>query len=44
MKTNVKYIALMTIVMSLIWMISAGVFMGMVGAVDTADIDTVESA
>jgi hypothetical protein len=44
MKTNVKYIALMTIVMSLIWMISAGVFMGMVGAVDTSDIDPVESA
>lgn len=44
MKTNVKYIALMTIVMSLIWMISAGVFMGMVGAVDTSAIDPVESA
>lgn len=44
MNTNVKYIALMTIVMSLIWMISAGVFMGMVGAVDTASIDPVESA
>lgn len=44
MKTNVKYIVLMTIVMSLIWMIAAGVFMAMVGAVDTADIDPMESA
>ena len=44
MKTNVKYIALMTITMSLIWIISAGVFMGMAGAVDTSAIDPVESA
>lgn len=34
----------MTIVMSLVWIISASVFMGMVGAVDTASIDPVESA
>jgi hypothetical protein len=44
MKTNVKYIALMTIVMSLVWMIAAGVLMGMVGAVATVDIDPLDSA
>jgi len=43
MKTNVMYILLTTIVMSLIWMIAGGVFMGMVGAIDTTDIDPLES-
>ncbi len=34
MKTNVKYIALMTIAMSLIWMISDGLFMGVADPVE----------
>ena len=44
MKTNVLFIVLMTFTMSLVWMISAGAFMGMVGALPTAELDPVESA
>ena len=44
MRTNVIYIAAMTLGMSLVWMISAGVFMGRIGAVDATAIDPVASA
>lgn len=42
-KTNIKYIALTTLVMALVWSITAGVFMGMVGAVDMAAVEPMES-
>ncbi|OUS04547.1 hypothetical protein A9Q96_16605 [Rhodobacterales bacterium 52_120_T64] len=44
MNTNVKYIVLMTIAMSLIWMVSAVVFMGMIETPNWTDIDPVKLA
>jgi hypothetical protein len=44
MKTNVLFILLMTFVMSLVWMIASGVFMGMAGAVDVTAVDPMKSA
>mgnify|MGYP001055086721 CR=1 FL=1 len=42
--TNIKYIALMTVAMSLVWIVSAGVLMGIAGHVQVETVDLVDSA
>lgn len=43
MNTNIVFVLVMTVVMSLVWMVAAAVFMGLAGAIDVRALEPVEA-